>query len=95
MIGMNKKTTARMPRSLVIVFKMVLSAFAISVNRLIYIRYLVKDGYRLGDIVVPWGTWWSYQSTGVGLLMNSIAIGPWVLLALLTFGNIMRNKRRT
>lgn len=61
------------------------------VNRINYISYLDREGIGLSDLTVPFGVWWEYNSTGIGLLLNIITLG--VLLVAAAF--LVHPKRST
>jgi hypothetical protein len=92
---MKKPEKTKTPAFLMVVaFLVLLSLFVGWINRVEYIRYLSREGYGLKDIVVPWGVWWRYKSTGRGLILWLAGIVPWLVIAVGFLLVITRNRRK-
>jgi hypothetical protein len=59
----------------------VCSVIAGLAQRVCWIAYLGRSGYGLRDVVVPLSAWISYHTSPIGLALDVLIFGPWLILA--------------
>lgn len=50
-------------------------------QRACWIAYLGRSDYGLRDVVVPMSAWICYHTSAVGLALDVLIFGPWLILA--------------
>lgn len=75
------RQSQRMRGLVLFVALVVCSVVAGLAQRACWIAYLRRSDYGLHDVVVPVSAWITHHTSAVGLALDVLIFGPWVILA--------------